>query len=431
MKRLKYLCKCAAIALVGFASCSQQEDMMQYAEVAPMKSTGISSIESTLSSVENLMSKLDGPATRANGRRVSAIQTIEGGIKATDAAVYLVNYENNSGFSVILINNGKSEIYAISNEGHLEPTDTFDNIGLRIFFRGVKDEAKKLSASNSSSDRKIRDFPVVVDTIPQMADTTDLSMDGKWIVTGPLLTNEVSKWSQGFPFNKETPVIGSQHTLVGCSAIACAQAMTYYKPQNIQSQYNYDWNEISSWTLPAGWNDYASLGYAGGLFHLLRHIGDSENLNLQYGLNSTVPIESSNRYIQRTFNNFGLQCLYGDWDHDFPYWDNNLAEECIDSKNIILILGMIKNASYGYPGHLWVADGVMYYSIRVHPSYGGSYGTEDQLFHCVWGWGGKNNGWYKINERILNSTPEKPDNPADGVHPGDCSWLSFFKIYKN
>lgn len=425
MKLLKFL---FAIAVIALTACSQQEDFHQSSENREEAvSLNGSPLENALKSAEKIMVQLDNAQTRASSRKVSSLVPIVGGTRSTVAQVYLVNYEHDGGFAVILINGKSSEIYAVSNEGHLETSDTLNNIGLTIFFRGVENEAKKLSAQNSSPE-KSGNFPVFNDSImPPIVDSLNVPFDDKWIITGPLLTKEVSKWKQSFPFNKYCPDINGQRTLAGCSAVACAQALSYYRPTNYLSTPIFNWDVINSWT-STGYNDYDSVGEAGGLFKLLRQLGNSENLKISYGLTAS----SSYGDISQTIRNFGLSCKH--WDgtvaSEISVWNNNTVEDWIYSKNIALIEGRILYPQYNSPGHLWLADGVMFKTVRVHPSLGGRYGTEDQLFHCVWGWGGKNNGWYKIIDRTLQKDGSISDNPYDPELLADCGWLGMYLISK-
>ena len=46
-------------------------------------------------------------------------------------------------------------------------------------------------------------------------------------------------------------------------------------------------------------------------------------------------------------------------------------------------------------GHAWVIDGYVQYESKGTLVPGG-YLLHDVLFHCVWGWGGKSNGYFKV-----------------------------------
>ena len=56
---------------------------------------------------------------------------------------------------------------------------------------------------------------------------------------------------------------------------------------------------------------------------------------------------------------------------------------------------MIGSNIFGTSGHSWVMDG---YATNVE-----NVSDKSTLYHCVWGWGGKSNGYFYWNYNILAS----------------------------
>ncbi len=53
-----------------------------------------------------------------------------------------------------------------------------------------------------------------------------------------------------------------------------------------------------------------------------------------------------------------------------------------------MMCGYTKNG-YKKEGHTWVLDGQIFYKDKKHPDK-----KQMDLYHCNWGWGGYNDGYY-------------------------------------
>ncbi|MDE7442091.1 MAG: C10 family peptidase [Muribaculaceae bacterium] len=146
---------------------------------------------------------------------------------------------------------------------------------------------------------------------------------------------------------------------------------------------------------------------------LVRILGDKNNLVSNYGVKGTwTHIDS----IPRAFKNFGYE--FNDrrvsLDRSFPY--DLLNSRFNPDAHPLLIYGVgheivigsnpVDNSSHSV--HTWVADGSM---TKVTKEAEGGESTEFYI-HCVWGWGGVNNGYflYTYNGVIGG----KPDELASG-----------------
>lgn len=73
----------------------------------------------------NLINISNKPKTRANDTNIST-------------SLYIINYKDNKGFSIISSDKRLRPIYAVSDTGHIAITDTITNKSLTNFFNGVR-----------------------------------------------------------------------------------------------------------------------------------------------------------------------------------------------------------------------------------------------------------------------------------------------------
>ena len=74
--------------------------------------------------------------------------------------IYLINYADNSGFALIGANKEAYDIYAISDEGRLNTTDTIGNEPLKVFLEKAIFHAAGM-ANAPASDAETQDQIVV------------------------------------------------------------------------------------------------------------------------------------------------------------------------------------------------------------------------------------------------------------------------------
>ena len=209
----------ASLIMVSLCSCSSElEEPPTVENDQPSKNKEIRSIEEALASADNLFSQLS-EETRSLKRTVSTVQTITS-LKTranadSEPILYLVNYENNGGFALLGANRNSSDIYAISEKGHLEMRDTLNNPGLALFIRNAQSDAERSSMELQDSHYPY-DYVYVI--------------DGK---AEPMLHSNVSLWHQKAPFNNYCTLSGtSTHTddaVVGDAVLAFAGLLSYYE----------------------------------------------------------------------------------------------------------------------------------------------------------------------------------------------------------
>ena len=392
-KKLIYF---AAVALV-LAACSSEEPIAP--PMVENDTMGANpyrvSLTDALKNADALLGELgEGETTRSAERNVESVEYYSRpGTRALggDTLLYLVNYADDAGFALLSADSRLRPIYAISDEGSMSFSDTTYNKGLALFARGV--EAEIETSLTIPNDTAIFIPPTIPGVGPQVQTVIDRVQ--------PMLNTYQRNWNQDAPFNRYCFTSSGQEAKVGCSAVAAAQIMCYHKWPQQYGGYTFDWDQINS-------------GNIDMLARFLKLLGNQENLNVTYGVNSSPAI--SGNYC-RTFDNMG-------YTYDSDFRDFNEQEVCAFMKGThsggyvagpVLVRGSYPNAA----GHAWVLDGYLQYALQYIPGIASGLEADDILYHCIWGWGDENNGyfyWAKTqkfeNDRIQTDEGDCPPNSA-------------------
>lgn len=357
----------ALLSLIMVA-CSQEEPIITPENMYKGKqSEHRVSLDDALKTADALLSQIGKPGTRSKSRRVANVKyltSVATRSGAIDTTLYLVNYENNEGFALLGADDRVRPVYAISDEGQLNMSDTIENKGLAMFFQNTEADITGLTGPYVPIDSNIY--------IPQPPiNSYEYEI---YRQTEPLLNYYQNRWHQQAPYNAYCPVIDDTTTVVGCMAVAIGQIMAYHQYPTSVGTKTFNWDEINS-----GRNNDQ-------LAQFFRLLGNPENLNMTYRKSMSYSYKSN---AQRTFMNLG----YSD---PGSYLDFN--EEAIIE---ILEKGELKeigggpvyvDGRYDSSGHAWVIDGYLQYNKITNNVL---CERQDILFHCVWGWGaGTNNGYF-------------------------------------
>lgn len=287
---------------------------------------------------------------------------------------YIINYDNDGGFALISADARDVEkVYAISDKGSLNASDTIDNQGLNWYINSVA-PAIQLVGIN----------PPVIDR-----DTIIVDKEGNKHYCRPLLNDVVAGMAQGVPYNSLCPYNGVEHAFIGCVPLSAAQVMAYYKwPKSAQGN-TYNWDEMLEDANHKSWPI---------LFEIL---GRKENIDVQYGYPHDPDNNSSLAYmdsLQHTFKNYG----YSDISSSSFKVDD--AKQILKNKMPIIIDGKKTEWDgfwYRWPHHAYVVDG----------GYTHQYFADDrdltvkysEYFHCIWGGSGgaKGNGYFLYDNGVL------------------------------
>lgn len=238
-----------------------------------------------------------------------------------------------------------------------------------------------------------------------------------------------TNWGQQYDYNDAIEAVYKKNYLVGCSSVAVAQLLAYYKPNmtmhptcfsNLKSKWSdigtwsgvYDWNEITKSSTIYGLSKSAKLQLQALLYEI------PERFGAKYG---TTETEAKNARVAQVFSSLGFSNS-GTESYKF-----DRVKSAIDNYGPLAMYGSAQkktksvnifgkkitvSTSYYY-GHVWVVDGYANFTCNVKNST-----TEenviktDNFIHCNAGWYGNNNGYYKSGVFDMNNTP-LPDDRSE------------------
>lgn len=291
---------------------------------------------------------------------IKSVEYLSSGVKTRSAVVdtlfYLVNYKDKQGFMLLSADERMLPVYAMSDEGQLNLSDTIYNEALCAFFNLAKADALRIT--NLLDTTK---FEGTIDKDP-FDYTYDRSVQ-------PMFSKNLRLIGQGSPFNKYCYTTTGEKAVAGCGPVAVASLLAYYKtPGQIRGRA-IEWTAINENIK----ND--------DFYHLIWEIGQEDYLNAEYGTNSTSCSTSS---ICNSFPKLGLQ------PSNLVRFNDINAAKALEN-NPILVCG-----AHPKGGHAWIMDGYIRYGALHHlstvPEPGRSYPYF--FFHCCWGWDNSANGYY-------------------------------------
>ena len=296
---------------------------------------------------------------------------------------YIVNYEAGAGFVMVGGNDKSDPVVAISDEGNLQLPDTVTNPALGEFISSLS-FSPVLKDSNIFIHRPIN--PIY----------NSLSV-------APLIPASVRKWGDGEPFNKYAPIINNtsgKRAKVGCVPVSCAMLMSYYKWPTIHEFVGYDWDAII--------NDQCN----DNLCKLLKRIGSSNHLNMQYGEKESIcDIEmiKMNHMLNDLY--CGITTNHGS---TLITFDVSSRQRILEQLPLLMWGDVIKNGELRT--ETWVIDGLLYVSPDDEKYIG--IPSPSYFMHCVWGKYGVGNGYYKLTRLDAIGGSRFTIDGEDGVFDG-------------
>ncbi len=354
-------------------------------------------------------------ATKSAAKRIKEIvpfgQTVWGATVRTKSAdadptaeaikdIYIVNYENDMGFSIISADNRLPDVLAYSDAGNLTENADLPG-GLKMFLAALPDYARQEAGSIDAL--MVDDTPF--DSVPDKDGYYRMNPRYIW---GPILhfTHAPvlkTKWGQDRPFNDEAPVINGVRTKAGCVPVAIAQITSYYGKPERAYDYNYIEQGIYynlNWPILANCvtgNDVINAYMNKPLAVYLRWIGGLCNAN--YGTAETTAADNS---IHDVLNTFGYK-----YRSMGPYELESLA----NSMSVDCPAYLCGRSPDNSQGHAWVADGYKrqerdYYVIydlydtymnfvRADTVYWGLSSHVITDIYCNWGANGQYDGYFE------------------------------------
>lgn len=377
---------------------------------------------------------VDGPeVTRAgkartirDGRCVTRQSTRNDGIEQTDTLVYVFNFNDNAGFSIIAANRCVSPVLVVTEQGNYE-------YGQPTGIEGFDNYMDSMTAELAN----MPDIPIF--DFPREYSETEIIKNDK---IGPLCT---TKWDQDGVFGAYC-----SNGVAGCTTIANAQIMAYWEyPDSITTTYTNKNNNVKNssdvdnpnaqhigetfsipWSAIKNHKSGCSSATCGQnhwkISALIRQIGE-----LNGSVYFTDPTDESKNHTTvyatgRTSAFSGLGYILDSIRlHGFD-WDFVRSE-------LNKLQPLITDASSGQGGHTWVLDGYIdkdekttFYEIdyidykgdKAIPHYKVSSIIENkqQLVHFNWGWGGECDGYFAAGESIKTTEGVQYDSNETITH---------------
>ena len=302
---------------------------------------------------------------------------------------------NPIGFIIVSGNDAAMPILGYSFENNFREDDL--PVQLEWMFEQYKADIQEMYANNSIATSEINQLWQLYSNYFDYEQTRSVS---------PLLS---CNWDQSSPWNNMCPEDSNGpggNVLVGCVAISMGQIMYYWGYPQIGSgdhgynhwDYGYQYANFQD-----AFYDYDNMADSYGTeasAFLLYHAGVS--VNMGYGVDGSGAQvfggNPSTYYAMRNyflFKNSMSQIFPEDYSDDVY---RALIQEDLDSNKPIIYVGYSNDG-----GHAWNIDGY-----------------EDDYFHCNWGWGGYQNGYFLLSAlngfnsgqgAIINIEPQSLDAP--------------------
>lgn len=325
----------------------------------------------------------------------------------------LTDLTKEAGFTNLYIFNGEEGFVVMAADDCVQPilgyslTDMFDTKdmpeNLKWWLQGYSDEIQ------SAIDNKMRASSEVTKMWKDLAEGN--SKAGKaTMVVAPLIQ---TKWNQNKYYNDLCPAVSdgpNGHAYTGCVATAMAQIMKYWSyPSTGIGSHSYTWNgqtlnaDFGATTYDwANMEDYYEYYFVNGtdqyahwlsepsaekiaaVATLMYHCGVS--VDMIYGGNSTGGSAAPNAYVAnalKTYFNYKNTAQYKQKSYNSTVyytdeeWIAMLKAE-LNANRPMQYGGQDPN---GNSGHAFVCDGY----------------NSDDYFHFNWGWAGRYNGYFSIN----------------------------------
>lgn len=408
MRKIHYL---LFIALMAIAmSCSQENLLIPDTETTAQETPASTKITlpEALKNAESAFGMLD-----LNTRAIRIPESVEyiganyqtrSSSSNEDVKYYIVNYADNQGFAVLSADAEKGKVFALSDEGSISLSDTIDNPGLGVFFNKLN---------------KWIDIPLDTTLTVTPKDTIPALPYPFISKVSPRMPKNVQKWDARKIFGTE---IGD--TILPCYNGICGSAQIFatFKHPEIWKVYGVptyfiNWEAINNYVYPKGFSVYSPSTDDPGilnLFNIITQAGGS------WSLGDGPDSEMFKEQGYETRDNYCPDCrVYNGI--EISVGPSDLADGFI----------LLSRAQSNGRVLFLVVDGYLQYDYKVYNP-AAKYGS-DILFHCVWGTGGKGNGYFALaidgnNSSISPSIFLDEDNVHKEYDPN--AWLVTYHAFR-
>lgn len=302
---------------------------------------------------------------------------------SSDTLLYVFNFSDSSGFSIIAANENEEPIIAIAESGHYVPGEPTGVGGFDLYVDGL---CERLSS---------RWGPIA-------------QVWYEYVMVGDSVSRDVGvRWGQGNIYGDYCP-----NHIAGCAPTAIAQILAYHQyPSSFIASVNMGGDYLAGESVSLNWTgikthiDLHTDSLSCNQYHkqisaLLREIGCAANTNYASPNSSST----STNNVPGAFEHFGYTTT-----SPILVNSNNIPTltSCIKSFGPVYMRGdRVENDTLH--GHAWVADGYKdygYYRDKYSLEIVGPDPVlvehllirESHMLHINWGWNGDCNGFFNFN----------------------------------
>lgn len=435
------------IFLLGLTLClianSCHRDNPVNAPVNDGQSNTFVSMDQAEEEVLKLVSIVDGNTKGRQSRRIAERFSLGGPDAKTksedgeDPLVYVFNFEDEQGFALASGDNRMPPVLCLTDEGNLSDTTSINEGALAMlsiidtdYRMAVGLPITDYDGNTVTSEQYAQALNFVIDDEGGAgsggSSSTTYTTYTSWTNTTPVGTRTATTWRQRYPFNKYCKTTDGKEAYAGCVAIAVGQIMYYWGQNTTYNGHYYDWSimrRITSPLMPTTSSYYSDAWDKVQL--LLRDLGRSENLDMDYGEVDNSDGSGANcNHIYRTFMNFGYSNGGTVTDYKLSTLKNCLLDGPVigcgySSRKVTKFLGITIKTTYS-DGHEWIYDQYME-QYRYRNTYNRTTGQlissikeTRTLVRCNWGWGGTSDGFYLSG--YFNSNDDKGLITKSSIH---------------
>ena len=271
------------------------------------------------------------------------------------AAYYIFNHQN--GFVIVSADDRLPSVLGYSDNGCFDPDRTPENMK---WWLGEYQREIKAWLPNAPETPEAVNIKRAVANRPAIA---------------PLLK---TKWNQDAPYNNNCPLDHSQRAVTGCVATAMAQLMKYHewpeRPVGSNAGIVFDGN-------PFNWKNmldvYETGKYtatqAAAVARLMRFCGAAVNMQYSYWSSGAYDYEVPWAFTRYFNYDPSVEMVWKDYTAQ-SRWNDLVYAELQEGRPLYY------SGSSNQGGHAFVCDGY----------------SENEYFHFNWGWGGYQDGYYRL-----------------------------------
>lgn len=345
-----------------------------------------------------------------------------------DTLMYIFNFEDNQGFSVISANKATEPLIAQTEAGTYDENTEVENPAFGMYMDMAEQYVSNTVTPIDTTLATIKEYRMFRDTIETVRIAPKVAL--RWGQTGCEATYTTNGYS-------------------GCSNTAMAQIMSYFNypsqiaityPNATISSLNLNWNDIKMHNVShsiqicnASDDTHEAIG------HLLRQLGHLNNSD--YRIDETGKGAGTWTYdsdVNATFLSLGYTTS-----NIIGYSGESLYSILANDK-LLFMSGCRMETDNTYVGHAWLADGYLQYKIttrectRDYGSLEWEILTEYEpyyvgYYHFNWGWDGGCNGYFMTDVFATNKAFEY-DNTSSGFYNATDRdykyYVSYFYVTK-